>query len=63
MEKELKDCKTGDKVRLWCIGWMEWDDVIVEILDNGLSSLIKVKYPSGKEYEFVPTTKCMTVGV
>lgn len=62
MEKELKDCKTGDTVRLWCIGWMAWDDVIVEILDNGVSSLVKVKYSSGREAEFVPTTKCMVMG-
>jgi hypothetical protein len=58
MIKYLKDCKVGDKVRLWCIGWRAWDDVVVEIVDNGVSSLIKVKYPSGRTGEFVPTTEC-----
>lgn len=62
MIKELKDCKVGDKVRLWCIGWRAWDDVVVQIVDNGVSTLIKVKYPSGRTSEFVPTTQCRVEG-
>lgn len=58
---EIKDCKIGDKVRIWCIGWMAWDNDVVEIVDNGVSSLIKVKYASGRTVEFVSSTDCIIV--
>jgi len=61
MEKFLKDCQVGDNVILWCIGIRAWDDVSVKILDNGVSSLIKVEYPSGRTSEFVPNTWCKVV--
>ncbi|MFT4734611.1 MAG: hypothetical protein ACI9K1_001568 [Arcticibacterium sp.] len=62
MIKKLEDCKIGDTVRIWCIGWNAWDNEVVNIIDNGVSSLIKVKYCSGRTREFVPSAGCMVVG-
>ena len=62
MIKKLEDCKIGDLVRIWCIGWNAWDNEVVKIVDNGVSSLIKVQYGSGRTGEFVPSAECMAVG-
>lgn len=58
MEMKLSECKIGDMVRLWCIGLMSWDDDVVEVVDNGVSSLVRVKYKSGRSAEFSPSTHC-----
>ena len=61
MEKTLKDCRVGDKVRLWCAGWRDWDNELVIIKDNGVSTLIKVQYNSGSTSEFSYSTPCIVV--
>jgi len=52
----LEDCKVGDYVRLWCIGWRCWDSEVVKIIDN--FSLIRVQYKSGREADFTKSTEC-----
>lgn len=60
MSEKLKDCKTGDLVRIWCIGTLSWDEEVVKIIDNS-SSFIKVQYKNGMTAEFVPSTECKVV--
>lgn len=61
MIKKLEECDIGDFIRIWCIGTSCWDDEVVKIIDNGVSSLVKVQYQSGTTKEFVPSAECKVV--
>jgi len=56
MIQKLEDCKIGDFVIIWCIGWNSWDDDVVKIIDKGI--LITVKYRNGKTNRFSQSTEC-----
>lgn len=59
---KINQCKKGDLVRIWCIGTGSWDDQVVKIVDNGVSTLVKVEYKSGRYGEFSPSAECKVVG-
>lgn len=59
MNTLLENCKVGDKVRVWCIGWQCFDDLVGEVVDNGVSMLVKVKYKSGSTKEFDGVCPCL----
>lgn len=57
---KLGDCKSGDKVILWCDGWGRYDTEVTLIKDT-TGILISVETPvgSGNTNRFVKDTKCM----
>ena len=54
-------CSIGNFVRIWCIGTRCWDDEVVKVVDNGVSTLVKVQYQSGRTSEFVGSAECKLV--
>jgi len=59
--KEIKDCKIGDSVRLWCSGYGCWDDEVVKVSYIDFYGLVAVEYSSGRIGRVVPTLKCKVV--
>ena len=59
MEKTLLECKKGEFVILWCIGWLNWDNDVVEIVKEG--HFPEVKHRNGHISMFSSSTRCKTV--
>lgn len=56
MYEKLKDCKKGDIVRLWCIGWNAWDNTTYKVHDQCFFT--KLIDRNGNIYEFSRETEC-----
>ena len=61
MIKTLSECKVGDVVRLYCIGWRCFDNELSTVVENDSKFYVKVKSASGHIHEFVPDTECIVL--
>ena len=52
----LKDCKVGDFVIVWCIGWRAWDNEVLKIIEKGF--YVTLENRSGVRQELIDSCVC-----
>ncbi len=59
MYKTLAECKKGDLVIMWCIGWHAWDNEVVKVKD--VWGLVEIEYKSGRTASMSPDVRVKVV--